>query len=174
MKQFLLTLACTCCMIVLFAQNDFPALMVGNWKGTMQWSQPGKGQPQQVPMELRIQPQKDSIGQYSWHLIYGKGQEDSRPYVLKPVDAAKGHWIVDEGNGILLDQFWLGGKLSGSFSVQKTTILNSYWIEKGQLHIEFFSLSTDAISTSGEGTEESPRVLSYGLRGYQKAILTKQ
>ncbi len=174
MKYIFLLIAFCSSLFITNAQQHFPASFVGNWKGSMQWSQPGKGQPQQVAMELRIQPLKDSIGQYSWHLMYGKTQEDSRPYILKPVDTAKGHWLVDEVNGILLDQFWLGGKLSGSFSVQNTTILNSYWIEKGQLHIEFFSLSTDAITTSGEGTDNSPRVLSYRLRGYQKAVLTKQ
>lgn len=156
------------------AQTNFPAALVGNWKGTLLWYQPGKSTPQNVPMELRIQPNKDSVGQYTWNLIYGVAKEDNRPYILQSVDTAKGHWAIDERNGIILDQYWLGNKFSGSFSVGKSTIVNSYWIEKGQLHVEFFSLSTDAISTTGEGTEDSPRVLSYALRGYQKAILSKQ
>lgn len=174
MKFHLLFTVSTLFSVFTIAQNKFPLPMVGNWKGTLLWYQSGKTTAQTVPMELRIQPNKDSVGQYTWNLIYGEAKEDNRPYILQPVDTSKGHWVIDERNGIVLDQYWLGNKFSGSFSVGKSTIVNSYWIEKGQLHIEFFSLSTDAISTTGEGTEDSPRVLSYAVRGYQKAILSKQ
>jgi len=37
-------------------------------------------------MELYILPSKDTAGQFSWHLVYGSVSQDSRPYLLKPID----------------------------------------------------------------------------------------
>lgn len=129
--------------------------------------------PQKVKMQLIVRP-ADTAGHYTWQLIYGDKAEDSRPYLLKPVDTAKGHWVVDERNGIVLDQYWTGNRLSGAFTVQGTTILNSYWLEGDRLLIEFFSLAAKPVRTSGAGTEAVPAVDSYAIRGFQKAVLQKQ
>ena len=125
-------------------------------------------------MELHIQPSKDSLYQFTWHIIYGKPSEDSRPYILKAVDTVKGHWVIDERNGIMLDQYWKGGKFSGAFTVGGTTILNSYWLENGNLHMEFYSYPAKAKTTTGNGTEESPKVDSYHIKSYQQAVLRKK
>ncbi len=89
-------------------RNDkisFPASFVGNWKGEMVWSKPGKNIPDAFVMELRIQPLKDSAGQYTWNIIYGSENKDTRPYLLKAIDSSKGHWVIDELNEIVLDQY---------------------------------------------------------------------
>lgn len=153
---------------------SFPYSFTGHWQGPLNWYVEGATTPKTVNMELHIQPSKDSAGQYTWHIIYGKATEDSRPYLLKPVDTAKGHWIIDEVNGIVLDQYWKGGKFAGAFTVGSSTILNSYWIENGELHLEFFSYPIKPVATTGHGTEESPKVDSYHIRSYQQAVLRKK
>jgi hypothetical protein len=157
---------------VSFAQSAFPENWTGNWKGELQWYKTGETEPQKVNMELRIQ-KGDSAGNYTWHIIYGSAAEDSRPYLLKAKDAAKGHWVIDELNGIVLDQFLVGNKFCGAFTVQNSTIVNNYWVEDDKLMIEFYSLGAKPLVTTGLGTEESPKVDSYRVGGYQKAILSR-
>ncbi len=152
--------------------NIFPQTWVGNWKGELYWYKTGKAEPQIVNMELRIQP-ADSTDTYTWQLIYGSKEEDYRPYLLKPVNKAEGHWVIDELSGIILDQYWVGNKFSGAFTVQKSTIINSYWMQGDTLSIEFYSIGAKPMITTGKGTEEVPNVDSYKLGSYQKAVLIR-
>jgi hypothetical protein len=151
----------------------FPADFVGNWKGEISWYQQGKTEPKKFAMQLHIQP-TDTAGQYTWQIIYGEGEKvDDRPYVMKAVDSATGHWIVDERNGIILDQYWIGKKLAGVFSVEGATIFNTYWLEKGKLQVEFISMPTTPLARTGNGTEDSPYVDSYNVKSFQRGTLTK-
>lgn len=150
----------------------FPADFVGNWKGEMVWYQQGKAEPKTFAMQLRIQP-ANTTGAYSWQIIYGEEGKDNRPYVLKPIDTTSGHWVVDEGNGIVLDQYWIGYKLNGVFSVSGTTILNSYWLESGQLHVEFVSMPVKPLARTGAGTDDSPFVDSYHVKSIQRGVLKR-
>lgn len=152
--------------------SSFPESWAGSWKGELQWFKAGKADPQKVNMELHIRP-ADSAGQFTWQIVYGTASEDNRPYILKPRDAATGHWVIDERNGIVLDQFWVGEKLCGAFTVQNATIVNSYWIEDDKLMIEFFSLGAKAMVTTGNGSNESPKVDTYKIGSYQKAVLKR-
>lgn len=154
------------------AQESFPASFTGHWQGEIGWWRPGATEPKKFKMQLLIQP-TDSAGRYTWKIIYGEKGEDIRPYEMEAVDTATGHWVVDEKNGVLLDQYFIGGKLYSVFSVGGTTIVNSYWREGERLAVEFASYPFKAVRTSGAGTEESPTVESYAVRSYQKGILTR-
>ena len=123
-------------------------------------------------MQLIIQP-TDTANQYTWKILYGEKGEDTRPYVLNVVDTTKGHWVVDEKNGILLDQYWIGSKLYSVFSLNGVTIVNSYWREGEHLMVEFASFPTKPVRRSGAGTDEVPTVESYPVRSYQKGILSR-
>lgn len=172
MKHLFFILLCSLAANTGFAQS-FPQSFIGNWKGELLWYRTGVDTPQRVPMQLRIQP-ADTAGQYTWQLIYGEGGTDNRPYLLKPVDTAKGHWVVDERNGIRLDQYWVGGRFTSAFTVQTTTILDSYWREGETLIVEFHSLCAKPVSTTGHGTDDSPTVSSYATKGYQRAVLRRE
>ena len=176
MKQFLAVMAFLFAVSASPAQEKavFPQQFIGHWQGTLNWYPQGATAPKTVNMELHIQPSKDTAGQYTWHIVYGKPSEDSRPYILKPVDTAKGHWIIDEVNGILLDQYWIGERFSGAFTVSGNTILNNYWIENGQLQVEFYSYPAKPLAVTGQGTEDSPKVDSYNIRSFQRATLSKK
>ena len=146
---------------------------IGHWEGQLVWLKAGSKDVQKVKMQIIIH-RTDTAGQYTWQIIYGDKNEDNRPYILKPVDTAKGHWVIDERNGILIDQYWLANRFSSLFSVQNSTIHDSYWIENDKLIAEFYGVSTSPIATSGAGTEDIPTVKSYAIRTYQKAILEKK
>lgn len=150
----------------------FPADMLGRWKGELSWYQTGTAEPRQVVMELRIE-KADTAGWFTWQILYGAAGEDDRPYTLKPVDEAKGHWVIDENNGILLDMYWVAGRFTGAFSVGKSTILESCRREGDKLVVEFYSTGVQPVRTTGDGTEESPKVDSYRVGSYQQAILSR-
>jgi hypothetical protein len=175
-KQFIIAL-CLLLATHLLAQTKtasrFPEDFIGNWAGELEWHLTGKPV-QKVHMELIIRPSKDSAGQYSWNLIYGSASSDNRPYILKAVDTSNGHWQIDEVNGIILDQFWIAHRFIGSFTVGNSTIVNNYWIENGQLMVEFISYVARPLATTGKGTNDSPKVDSYTIRSYQKAALSRK
>ncbi len=166
----------SCCFFISFlfasAQKPFPASFLGHWQGILYWYQTGKASPQKVTMQLIIQP-ADSSNTYTWQIIYGDKGQDNRPYTLKPVDTAKGHWQVDEHNGILIDQYFVGGRFTSTFTVQASTITDSYWRDGKTLIAEFYSITAKPVTTSGLGTDDSPKVDSYGTRSYQRAVMRK-
>lgn len=170
------------CIISIFAfiisitsagqSKQFPLNWTGNWKGELEWYKTGNEVPQKVNMELRIQP-TDISGTFTWQIIYGSANEDIRPYLLISKDTANIHWVIDENNGIVLDQYWVANKFCGAFTVQNSTIINNYWMENNQLIVEFYSLSAKPVAITGKGTEESPKVESYKIGSYQKAVLQR-
>lgn len=156
-----------------FTQTVFnPKQWEGDWKGELLWYRTGKDVPQKVPMEIKIHS-VDNKDSWTWQIIYGEKGEDNRPYFLKQADSAGIHWVIDEDNGIVLDQYWVAGKFSGAFSVMNSTIINSYWIEGDKLNVEFYTVSSNPVNTSGKGTDDSPKVDSYRMMGYQKATLKR-
>lgn len=168
---FLLSFFCSATM--LFGQSSFPKDFIGHWEGELVWYRTGQARPQKTKMQLIIQP-ADTLGQYTWQIIYGEKNEDNRPYLMKPVDSAKGHWIVDERNGILLDQYWVGNRVTSTFKVQNITILDSYYREGKKLIAEFYSYSSTPIATTGGTDKETPPVDSYEIKSYQRAVMKKR
>lgn len=151
----------------------FPKDWTGNWKGELQWFKTGNPVPQKVQMELRIQP-ADSTNKYTWNLIYGAITEDNRPYFLLPKDSSGIHWVIDENNGIILDEYWIGNKLCGMFTVMNATIISKYWLEGEELIMEMLTIGAKPLVTTGKGNEDSPLVDSYRVNGYQFARLRRQ
>lgn len=124
-------------------------------------------------MELHVFPSEDSVGQYSWQLIYGEARTDQRPYTLKPADSNRGHWVIDENNSILLDHYWVGSVFSGVFSINGSTVLSSFRLEQDHIVVEFFGYKTPAERTSGGASPDVPQVESYRIGSYQRAVLSK-
>ncbi len=154
-------------------EHNFPQSWVGNWKGELYWYKGNMTAPKKVDMELRIKP-ADSADRYTWQLIYGSESKDNRPYTLLAKDTVKGHWVIDEHNGIVLDQFWVAGKLCGAFTVGNATIMNTYRKENDKIKVEFYTISAKPIAVTGKGTDDSPSVDSYKVTAFQEAVLIKQ
>ena len=157
-------------MMGIASAQDFPVQFLGHWQSELEWYKTGVKEPRKIQMQLIVRP-SDSTNQYTWQIVYGNKGEDYRPYILKPVDTANGHWVIDERDGIVLDQYWTGSRLNGAFTVQGSTIINSYWIEEDRLMIEFFSISTKPVNKTGDSGKETPSVESYHVKSFQKAIL---
>jgi hypothetical protein len=161
---------------MLFSQakpaGPFPKAFTGKWKGKLNWMMAGKPT-QTVTMQLIILP-ADTAGQYTWQIIYGDDKKDNRPYLLKPIDTAKGHWVVDENDGIILDSYVHGNCIHGAFTVMGNTIVDNYCIEGNNMTVEFFSIKLDDKTQSGKGTDETPTVTSYRVGSYQKGVLVRQ
>jgi hypothetical protein len=151
--------------------ETFPKNFIGNWVGTMQWMVAGKPT-QNFKMQLHIQP-TDSVGQYTWQIIYGDKEQDNRPYILKPVDSAKQHWMVDELNGIILDTYIHGNCAHGAFTVQGNTIVDNYCVDGNRMLVEFLSVKLGEKKQSGNNTPDSPNVDSYRIASYQKGTLKR-
>ena len=158
----------------IFAQApgiSFPGSFIGKWKGKLQWIVTGK--PTQIfTMQLRVLP-TDTAGIYTWQIIYGDKEQDNRPYQLKAVDTSKGHWIIDENNGIVLDNYVFKNCLKGAFTVMGNTIVNNYCIENDELTVEFSTIKLADKKSTGKGTDDSPYVDSYRISSYQVGILKK-
>ncbi len=151
---------------------EMEGAFLGQWKGTLQWMVAGKPT-KEFAMKLIIQP-ADTAGQYTWQIIYGdSGKVDNRPYLLKPVDIAKGHWVVDERDGIVLDSYLHGNSFHGAFTVMGNTIVDSYTVNGDEMRVEFISIKLDQKNTSGKGTDETPFVDSYKIMGYQVGVLKR-
>ena len=144
----------------------------GKWKGSLEWSRPGKT-PQQFSMQLNIAP-TGIANQYTWQINYGDSGKDIRTYSLQPVDTSTGHWAIDEHNGIVLDNYLLSNCLTGSFTVMGNTITDSYCLENGKLKVVFISMKLADKTTTGKRTGDSPSVDSYRLTGMQQGWLEKQ
>jgi hypothetical protein len=177
MKKMILFIPVFLFIINLHAQDKsgltgFPRSFLGNWKGKMQWIRPGKPT-QEFSMQLKIQP-TDTAGQFSWLIIYGDDGKDIRPYVLKPVDTAAGHWVIDERDGIILDNYVHGDAIHGAFTLLESTLVDNYFLENGKLHVEFFTFNLGEKTRSGKGTSETPFVDNYRISAYQSGVMTKE
>ena len=153
------------------SKTTFPTSFLGNWKGNLEWIVAGKPT-QTFAMQLQIN-KADSANHYHWKIISGDQQNDVRPYTLKPVDTAKGHWMIDEHNGILLDGYIHGNSFHGAFTVQGSTIVDNYTLENGRLKVEFYNIKLADKNQSGAGTEDSPFVDSYRIGSYQVGFLER-
>ncbi|GAB2681006.1 hypothetical protein GCM10027036_39480 [Flavihumibacter cheonanensis] len=150
---------------------SFPMSWVGKWKGNMTWYQ-GLQQREGVQMQLHILP-ADSVDQYSWRIIYGTAGQDNRPYILKPFNKERGHWLIDELNSIVLDQFLIGSRFCGTFTVEGNTIMNCYELQGDSLLVEFYNFQEKPIVITGGGDSTVPKVKTYGMRSHQRAVLKR-
>lgn len=177
MKNYVLKISCFLTLWFVLVNTAgaqpalFPQSFVGNWKGTLTWSRAEKAK-QQFTMRLNIQP-ADS-GRYTWQIIYGDNQQDNRPYLLMPVDTAKGHWQIDERNTIVLDGYFIGNTFTSVFSVSGSTIVSKYELTADGLLVSFTTYATKPITTTGGTSSEIPPVESYKVVGLQQGLLRRE
>jgi hypothetical protein len=150
----------------------FPQSFIGEWRGSLLYYK-SNNTTDTVAMELNILPTKAS-SEYYWQIIYGANKNDNRPYILKPVDSIAGKWIIDENNGIRLNGVFKGNRFMGAFAVGGNVIVDSYYLQGNELHIDFYSFKQEPTGKTGNSTEDSPNVDLFDIRSFQKAVLTRK
>lgn len=155
----------------------FPQDWLGIWEGDL-YIYTAKGVVDTLPMALNHAVKNDSV--YAWEIIYNKGiagKEETRAYELHTVNAAKGHYFVDEKDGILLDSYVRGNALISRFEVMGSLLESVERIEDDKLIFEIFSGNNLAIRTSGDtiiGKDTIPAVKSFSISVMQRAVLHKR
>lgn len=178
MRNYFLSICLLIGTTALFSQQDslgFPGNWAGEWAGDLVIST-SAGEVQRLPMILRILPQEDS--RYTFTIVYGEDiPENTRPYFLETIDAEKGHYVTDEENSILLDDYLINGKLYSRFEVMGNLLLSTLEERDGELIYEIISGPLAPTRTTGDTIiegEEIPPVNSYHVKVQQRAVLVRK
>lgn len=166
-----------------------PDAWFGKWQGATEVIRPGGEVAGQFAMGLEIGPAPDQPAGgpsvYTWAISYTQGQTtQTRPYLLRLATDESGaplpgHFVLDERNGILVDQFLVGRTMQGHFIVisqDLRQILHARYElitheGKPAIEVEIATYDGNQARTSvlGEGGVESRRLMRI-----QRGILAKQ
>ena len=155
--------------------KTFPDEWLGVWEGTLHIYN-HQNILQSIPMSLE-NLRTDSADIFQWVIIYGEDKiKGKRDYILK--NKSKGHYVVDEKNGILLDAYVMENKLISHFEVMGNQLTSIYERQEDKMIFEIIVNKSVPATVSGnikaKGQEDVPEVKSFPIIGYQKAILTKK
>jgi hypothetical protein len=135
----------------------------GEWRGVMHLYSKGI-LTDSVPVVLTINPISDSI--LTWKTSYLSVKMPMvKDYTLKVIDFSKGHYVTDEGGGLLLDTYYFDDVLYSVFEVQGTLLTAIYRLLGNQIIFEV---------TSGKLSGKVPGdVTNYSVNFLQKVKLYK-
>ena len=153
--------------------TQFSAGWLGEFEGTLKIHN-SKGLVQELPMKLLNNPRAD--GSLQWAIQYGEEASGLRDYSLLVEDADARHFIVDEHNSILIDEFQYANSFISWFEVMGSMILVKYTLDGDYIVFEIIAGGSEPIRTTGgekvDG-EDIPEVNSFGVNAYQFAILKR-
>lgn len=151
---------------------QFPDDFLGIYKGSLQiYTEKGK---QHIPMEFHL-TETDSIGAYNYILVYGEGEKrQERNYTLIEKDKEKGLYIVDENNGIVLDDKVIDNKMYALFEVGENLLTTFITFEKDHMVFEIVFAPKDRKNVTYAEGEDKTKVISYPITTVQRAVLQKQ
>lgn len=130
---------------------------------------------QELLMKLEIDQVPTERG-ISWVTTFGEGGEASeRLYSVRTINAATGHFELDEHNGIVLHMQKAGSQYFSYFHVDRSLLEASYTFEDYNTVIFEIKMYHQEVNyTTGDNDfegERIPAVKSYPLQVYQKAVL---
>ena len=108
------------------AQTDPLAAWAGLWQGSCELAPPYLGA-SEFAASLKVEAAMGGV--YTWQLTYeasGQMPRAVRHYEMVPVDAPKGHFALDEKNGLMLDTFVAGRAIHTFFTVSGLRIPGLY------------------------------------------------
>jgi hypothetical protein len=152
------------------SNNSFPQNWQGKWSGTM-LNRSVKGQSQNVPMTLRIQPISNNPLRYTWQITYGAGAKKVvRNYELVAKDRGAGHFVIDEKDGTLIDAWWVGETLYSQFRVGNRLLNLQYERQSDRLRYKLVTYQP-LNSAPDEGSQQKVPFESYQIGAVQSAEL---
>jgi len=120
-------------------ENNFVVKCEGNWKGKMDYYMQGN-LIDQVDVTMSIKLINDSSKTWNWFTMYHlPDNEISKMYQLILINDVRGHYIMDEGDGVILDCFVFGNKMYSVFEVENNLLCAVYEIFPDKLVFEIIS-----------------------------------
>ncbi|WP_438965725.1 hypothetical protein [Flavobacterium sp.] len=153
-------------------ESNFPNDFFGKYKGKLKITTANGSQ--EIDMEFHLLP-SDTLGKYHYTIIYKSDKiNQERKYTLVEKDKAKGLYVVDENNGILLNTMFANNALYSIFEVQGGLLTTIEHFNKDYMDFEIMYSLKEKVEKSGDSGEEIPEVLSYPVSSVQTARLYKQ
>ncbi len=147
------------------------AAWYGEWKGSLELFKADGAVDKAIPMELLIQPTKDSMDT-RWRITYNN--KEVREYILRAKDTLKGEYALVETNGINIELRKFGKIMMSNFEVMDYQINNTYELTGMSIWYTLVSSTSKLHSQSGKGTHSVPIVKSVPPNVYQRAVLMRQ
>lgn len=147
------------------APLPLPAAWDGVWRGEIEVIAGGKVT-HRAQMELRITPIAGSLAK-TWMQTYS-GQPP-RNYEIRPAEGGEGRFVMDEKNGVLLDEQLVGNTLLSAFRTGGVLLTSRFELRGEELEIE--------IATFGEqlaNAATQPEVAALPFRSIQRGVLHRQ
>jgi hypothetical protein len=157
--------------------RTFPAAWAGQWSGTLSTIAPPDSVRNRIPITLEIAPEPTGSA-YRWTTVFDADTvRGLRPYRLLVEDAAKGLFATDEGNGVLLDETYIGGVLTSVFRVQTRVLESRYTVRGDTLTHELTwweAAPTRTVRGQGANAEGGAEITSYRVLGMQRSVMTRR
>lgn len=144
--------------------NEFPKSYLGKWIGSIEIMDK-KGQLlNEVEMHFSLIPLEEN--KWTWLMEYPKHEPKlEKNYLLIQCHNSPYNFYIDENNGIILDQFWTGNMLTGSYHLD------------GKIYNTFLSLKCNTLYFEiiiMKIPEQSSEVKNLEIIQVHKATLKKQ
>jgi hypothetical protein len=129
----------------------------------------------EVPMGLTVATLADAPGALRWAIHYGAGSEaQTRDYRLLVVDAAAGHYRIDERNGIVLDARLVDDELVSVFAAGGQILVARYRAVPDGVWFALESFAADGAVPAGGAEAGGVPVSSWRDFTRQRARLRRQ
>ncbi|WP_420459018.1 hypothetical protein [Neolewinella sp.] len=172
----LLTGSCLFLSVLLYAQT-FPDDWYGSWRGDLAIWRAGQ-QVDTVPMEFELSLADTGGINYIIRYLPEGRPVDERSYLLQSVDSTAGHYVIDERNGILLDEYLVDNCLYSRFDVMGSDLLARIcYTAQDTLEYEITGGPVGPIRESGAttvGSDTIPPVRAYRIGSVTKAKLYRE
>lgn len=115
--------------------NEFPKSYLGKWKGSLEIMDV-KGQLiNEVEMQFSLIPLEEY--KWTWLMEYPKHEPKiEKNYLLIQDNNYSHNFFIDENNGIILNQFWTGNRLTGSYHLDGKIYETTLYIKGETLYFE--------------------------------------
>ncbi len=158
------------------SQNEnsvsFPEDFFGIYTGTLHIS--SKSGESDIAMEFHLLP-TDTLGQYQYTLVYGaEDKKQERAYTLKEKNRAKGEYILDENNGIILHQKVIENRMYTLFEVGDNLLTTFITFEENYMVFDITFAPRAQKNTTYATDKEKTEVISFPITTVQRAVLKKR
>lgn len=154
-------------------QAGLPASWDGVWKGAtkLNWA---SGRVEEVAMELHVSPFAGGTAK-SWKVVYVfADRREVREYEIRPAEGAgAGRLVIDEKNGLLIDNYLSGETLYSRFTVNGNLVTTRFELRGESLEVELtmFDASKPRLTKLTGGNFE---VASFSPKYVQRGTLRRE